>query len=45
MKRDVSAPEGASPAALMAMGAASPQLPLSSSPTASVTPTARSRIR
>ncbi|KAM9749575.1 cytospin-A isoform 1-T1 [Dama dama] len=45
MKREVSAPEGASPAALMAMGAASPQLPLSSSPTASVTPTARSRIR
>ncbi|CAM9702247.1 unnamed protein product [Rangifer tarandus platyrhynchus] len=45
MKREVSAPEGASPAALMAMGATSPQLSLSSSPTASVTPTARSRIR
>ncbi|XP_010839713.1 PREDICTED: cytospin-A-like [Bison bison bison] len=45
MKRDVSAPEGTSPAALMAMGATSPQLSLSSSPTASVTPTARSRIR
>ncbi|XP_055260829.1 cytospin-A isoform X3 [Moschus berezovskii] len=45
MKRDVSAPDGASPAALMAMGATSPQLSLSSSPTASVTPTARSRVR
>ncbi|XP_047618417.1 cytospin-A isoform X2 [Phacochoerus africanus] len=45
MKRDVSAPEGASPASLMAMGATSPQLSLSSSPTASVTPTTRSRIR
>ncbi|XP_022407134.1 cytospin-A isoform X2 [Delphinapterus leucas] len=45
MKRDVSAPEGASPASLMAIGATSPQLSLSSSPTASVTPTTRSRIR
>ncbi|EPY90114.1 cytospin-A-like protein [Camelus ferus] len=45
MKRDMSAAEGASPASLMAMGATSPQLSLSSSPTASVTPTARSRIR
>ncbi|XP_037352742.2 cytospin-A isoform X3 [Talpa occidentalis] len=45
MKRDISAPEGASPASLMAMGSTSPQLSLSSSPTASVTPTTRSRIR
>ncbi|XP_004716428.1 cytospin-A [Echinops telfairi] len=45
MKRDVSAPEGTSPASLMAMGTTSPQLSLSSSPTASVTPTTRSRIR
>ncbi|XP_045743186.1 cytospin-A isoform X1 [Mirounga angustirostris] len=45
MKRDISAPEGASPASLMAMGTTSPQLSLSSSPTASVTPTTRSRIR
>lgn len=45
MKRDMSASEGASPASLMAMGTTSPQLSLSSSPTASVTPTTRSRIR
>ncbi|KAK2506606.1 hypothetical protein MC885_000172 [Smutsia gigantea] len=45
MKRDISAPEGASPASLLAMGTTSPQLSLSSSPTASVTPTTRSRIR
>ncbi|XP_009891501.1 PREDICTED: cytospin-A isoform X1 [Charadrius vociferus] len=45
IKRDISAPEGASPASLMAMGSTSPQLSLSSSPTASVTPTTRSRIR
>nr|XP_055108251.1 cytospin-A isoform X1 [Symphalangus syndactylus]XP_055108252.1 cytospin-A isoform X1 [Symphalangus syndactylus]XP_055108253.1 cytospin-A isoform X1 [Symphalangus syndactylus]XP_055108254.1 cytospin-A isoform X1 [Symphalangus syndactylus] len=45
MKRDISAQEGASPASLMAMGTTSPQLSLSSSPTASVTPTTRSRIR
>lgn len=45
MKRDITAPEGASPASLMAMGTTSPQLSLSSSPTASVTPTTRSRIR
>ncbi|XP_058512476.1 cytospin-A [Ochotona princeps] len=45
MKRDISAPEGASPASLMAMGTTSPQLSLSSSPTASVTPTTRSRLR
>uniref|UniRef100_A0A494C1J1 Cytospin-A n=2 Tax=Homo sapiens TaxID=9606 RepID=A0A494C1J1_HUMAN len=45
VKRDISAQEGASPASLMAMGTTSPQLSLSSSPTASVTPTTRSRIR
>lgn len=45
MKRDISASEGASPASLMAMGTTSPQLSLSSSPTASVTPSTRSRIR
>lgn len=45
MKRDISASEGTSPASLMAMGTTSPQLSLSSSPTASVTPTTRSRIR
>ncbi|XP_037679384.1 cytospin-A isoform X2 [Choloepus didactylus] len=45
MKRDISAPEGASPGSLMAIGTTSPQLSLSSSPTASVTPTTRSRIR
>ncbi|XP_060049922.1 cytospin-A isoform X3 [Erinaceus europaeus] len=45
LKRDISAPEGAPSASLMAMGTTSPQLSLSSSPTASVTPTTRSRIR
>ncbi|OPJ74795.1 cytospin-A [Patagioenas fasciata monilis] len=45
IKRDITAPDGASPASLMAMGTTSPQLSLSSSPTASVTPTTRSRIR
>ncbi|KAG7480571.1 hypothetical protein MATL_G00057600 [Megalops atlanticus] len=46
VKRDISAPDGAASASLMAMGSASPQLTLSStSPTASVTPTARSRLR
>ncbi|KAM6052446.1 cytospin-A isoform 2-T2 [Chlamydotis macqueenii] len=45
IKRDISAADGASPASLMAMGTTSPQLSLSSSPTASVTPTTRSRIR
>ncbi|XP_006901471.1 PREDICTED: cytospin-A isoform X1 [Elephantulus edwardii] len=45
IKRDISAPEGATPASLMAIGTTSPQLSLSSSPTASVTPTTRSRIR
>ncbi|XP_050780414.1 cytospin-A isoform X1 [Gopherus flavomarginatus] len=45
IKRDISAPDGASSASLMAMGTTSPQLSLSSSPTASVTPTTRNRIR
>ena len=45
MKRDISASEGASPASLMAMGTTSPQLSLSPSPTASVTPSTLSRIR
>ncbi|KAM4616439.1 cytospin-A isoform 2-T2 [Polymixia lowei] len=46
IKRDMSAPDGASSTSLMAMGASSSQLSLSSSsPTASVTPTARSRLR
>ncbi|XP_029916821.1 cytospin-A isoform X2 [Myripristis murdjan] len=46
IKRDMSAPDGASSSSLMAMGGASSQLSLSSSsPTASVTPTARSRLR
>nr|XP_048677071.1 cytospin-A isoform X3 [Caretta caretta] len=45
IKRDISAPDGASPASLMAIGTTSPQLSLSSSPTASVTPTTRNRIR
>ncbi|XP_058889170.1 cytospin-A-like isoform X2 [Acipenser ruthenus] len=46
VKRDISAPDGASSSSLMTMGSASPQLSLSSSsPTASVTPTARSRLR
>ncbi|XP_061459014.1 cytospin-A isoform X1 [Rhineura floridana] len=45
IKRDITAPDGASPASLIAMGTTSPQLSLSSSPTASVTPTTRNRIR
>nr|XP_014344826.1 PREDICTED: cytospin-A isoform X1 [Latimeria chalumnae]XP_014344830.1 PREDICTED: cytospin-A isoform X1 [Latimeria chalumnae] len=46
MKRDITTTDGASPASLIAMGTTSPQLSLSSSsPTASVTPTARSRLR
>ncbi|XP_063171953.1 cytospin-A [Candoia aspera] len=45
IKRDITAPDGTSPASLVAIGTASPQLSLSSSPTASVTPTTRSRIR
>uniref|UniRef100_A0A8C7PV23 Cytospin-A n=1 Tax=Oncorhynchus mykiss TaxID=8022 RepID=A0A8C7PV23_ONCMY len=43
MKRDISAPEGGTSSSLMAMGSASSLS--SSSPTASVTPTARSRLR
>uniref|UniRef100_A0A8C7K195 Cytospin-A n=1 Tax=Oncorhynchus kisutch TaxID=8019 RepID=A0A8C7K195_ONCKI len=42
-KRDISAPEGGTSSSLMAMGSASSLS--SSSPTASVTPTARSRLR
>ncbi|XP_066546381.1 cytospin-A isoform X1 [Amia ocellicauda] len=46
VKRDISAQDSGSSASIMAMGSASPQLSLSSSsPTASVTPTARSRLR
>ncbi|XP_044300326.1 cytospin-A isoform X2 [Varanus komodoensis] len=45
MKRDITAPDGASPASLIAIGTTSPQLSLSSSPTASITPTTRNRIR
>ncbi|XP_078523885.1 cytospin-A [Lissotriton helveticus] len=46
LKRDISSTDGASQSSLMGIGAPSPQLSLSSSsPTASVTPTARSRIR
>ncbi|XP_078409904.1 cytospin-A isoform X3 [Cetorhinus maximus] len=46
IKRDLTVTDGSSPASLMGMGATSPQLSLtSSSPTASVTPTARSRLR
>ncbi|XP_062273660.1 cytospin-A [Scomber scombrus] len=46
IKRDMSAQDGASSSSLMAMSAASSPLSLSSSsPTASITPTARSRIR
>ncbi|XP_061117512.1 cytospin-A isoform X2 [Conger conger] len=46
VKRDISASENSASASLMAMGSASPQLSMSSSsPTASVTPTARSRLR
>ncbi|XP_044531131.1 cytospin-A isoform X5 [Gracilinanus agilis] len=44
VKRDMTASDGPAAASLMAMGPASPQLP-HPSPTASVTPTARSRIR
>ncbi|XP_043924759.1 cytospin-A [Protopterus annectens] len=43
MKRDISVPDGTSSASLLAMGATSPLT--SSSPTASVTPTTRSRLR
>ncbi|XP_047448467.1 cytospin-A isoform X2 [Mugil cephalus] len=46
IKRDMSASDGSSSTSLMAMSAASSPLSLSSSsPTASVTPTARSRLR
>ncbi|KAG7491092.1 cytospin-A isoform X1 [Solea senegalensis] len=46
IKRDMSAPDGASSSSLMALSAASSPLSLSSSsPTASITPTARSRLR
>ncbi|XP_068617170.1 cytospin-A [Brachionichthys hirsutus] len=46
MKRDMSSTDGASSSSLMAMSAASSPLSLSSSsPTASITPTARSRLR
>ncbi|ETE70442.1 Cytospin-A [Ophiophagus hannah] len=45
IKREMTAPDGTSPASLVAIATASPQLSLSSSPTASVTPTTRSRIR
>ncbi|XP_014904609.1 cytospin-A [Poecilia latipinna] len=46
LKRDMSASDGASSTSLMAMSAASSPLSLSSSsPTASVTPTTRSRLR
>ncbi|XP_056275037.1 cytospin-A [Pseudoliparis swirei] len=44
IKRDMSAPDSSS-TSLMAMSAASSPLSLSSSPTASITPTARSRLR
>ncbi|XP_047237638.1 cytospin-A [Girardinichthys multiradiatus] len=45
IKRDISTSDGASSTSLMAMSAASSQLSLSSSPTASITPTTRSRLR
>lgn len=46
IKRDISAPDGAPSAGLMTLSAGSSPLSLSSSsPTASVTPTARSRLR
>lgn len=46
IKRDMAATDGASSTSLMAMSAASSPLSLSSSsPTASITPTARSRLR
>ncbi|XP_059378588.1 cytospin-A-like [Carassius carassius] len=46
-KRDISAPDGGPASSLIAMGSAAPPLSLSSSssPTASVNPTARSRLR
>uniref|UniRef100_A0A8C2E8Z5 Cytospin-A n=1 Tax=Cyprinus carpio TaxID=7962 RepID=A0A8C2E8Z5_CYPCA len=46
-KRDISAPDGGPASSLIAMGSAAPALSLSSSssPTASVNPTARSRLR
>ncbi|XP_048065596.1 cytospin-A isoform X2 [Megalobrama amblycephala] len=46
-KRDISTPDGGPASSLMAMGSAAPPLSLSSSssPTASVNPTARSRLR
>ncbi|XP_034027173.1 cytospin-A isoform X2 [Thalassophryne amazonica] len=46
IKRDMSASDGTSSSSIMAMGASSSPLSLSSSsPTASITPTARSRLR
>eukprot|EP00062_Callorhinchus_milii_P016243 gi/632967356/ref/XP_007899934.1/ PREDICTED: cytospin-A isoform X1 [Callorhinchus milii] len=46
IKREITAADGSTPTSLMGMGTTSPQLSLSSSsPTASVTPTARSRLR
>ncbi|XP_074526181.1 cytospin-A [Halichoeres trimaculatus] len=45
IKRDMSSTDGSSSTSLMAMSAASSPLSMSSSPTASVTPTARSRLR
>ncbi|XP_008333518.1 LOW QUALITY PROTEIN: cytospin-A-like [Cynoglossus semilaevis] len=45
IKRDMSAPDVASSSSLMGISAASSPLSLSSSPTASVTPTAHSRLR
>ncbi|XP_026199187.1 cytospin-A [Anabas testudineus] len=46
IKREMSGPDGSSSTSLMAMSAASSPLSLSSSsPTASITPTARSRLR
>uniref|UniRef100_A0A8C1A5W6 Cytospin-A n=1 Tax=Cyprinus carpio carpio TaxID=630221 RepID=A0A8C1A5W6_CYPCA len=46
-KRDISAPDGGPASSLISMGSAAPPLSLSSSssPTASVNPTARSRLR
>ena len=45
MKRDKSAPDGAAPTSLLALGSASSMSASSSSPTASVTPTTRGRLR
>ncbi|XP_008333927.1 cytospin-A isoform X3 [Cynoglossus semilaevis] len=45
IKRDMSAPDVASSSSLMGISAASSPLSLSSSPTASITPTTRSRLR